>query len=293
MAHEMTHLALSRGTRDRAPLWLQEGVAKREETRWRDPQPFDDVPSVDVVAAVGLEKGLGRPIDKLGPSIAMLPTAEEASVAYAEVSSFINYWIKEVGPEGLPQLVLRLKSASDNADVDKAIKDVSGEGLSGWDKRWRAHIATVPRDLAPDLAPGAAIPHAADVAKRVRLGQLLDARGHHKAAVIELSRAQPLVPADASLRAYLAAAHLGAGAREAASPLVEKIEDIHGRYGRWWSLHGLLHPEPPPRVDHSFALGIAVDPFSPHVACEVKPAPDLPADPIRAALCDAARKIPR
>src|SRR5262249_18499658 len=31
LAHEMTHLALSQGTRDRAPLWLQEGVAKREE----------------------------------------------------------------------------------------------------------------------------------------------------------------------------------------------------------------------------------------------------------------------
>ncbi len=60
LAHEMTHLALSRGTRDKAPLWLQEGVAKREETRWRIEEPLDDVPAIDAVAAVGIEKGLGR-----------------------------------------------------------------------------------------------------------------------------------------------------------------------------------------------------------------------------------------
>src|SRR4029079_3031549 len=44
LAHEMTHLALSRGTRDNAPLWLQEGVAKREETRWREKQPPANFP---------------------------------------------------------------------------------------------------------------------------------------------------------------------------------------------------------------------------------------------------------
>ena len=35
IAHELTHLAVTRASRDEAPLWLQEGVAKREEIRWR------------------------------------------------------------------------------------------------------------------------------------------------------------------------------------------------------------------------------------------------------------------
>ncbi|HEV8245595.1 MAG TPA: hypothetical protein VGP93_07495, partial [Polyangiaceae bacterium] len=35
LAHEITHLMLTRASRDQAPLWLQEGIAKREETRWR------------------------------------------------------------------------------------------------------------------------------------------------------------------------------------------------------------------------------------------------------------------
>ncbi|HTJ84446.1 MAG TPA: hypothetical protein VL400_22160, partial [Polyangiaceae bacterium] len=47
LAHELTHLALTRGSHDRAPLWLQEGVARTEESKWRPGLPFDDVPSAD------------------------------------------------------------------------------------------------------------------------------------------------------------------------------------------------------------------------------------------------------
>jgi hypothetical protein len=290
LAHEMTHLALSRGTRDRAPLWLQEGVAKREETRWRDPQPLDDMPSVDAVAFAGMEKGLGRPIDKLGPSIAMLPTPEQAAVAFAEVQSFIRYWTKEVGDEGLPQLVLRLRDATNDADVDRAIQEVSGIDFSTWDKKWRAYLAQAPHDLPPELAPGGNVPHVEEVVKRVRLGQLLDARKHHEAAAIELSRAQMLIPTDASIRCYLGAALLAQGDREGAARWVDAHEDIHGHFGRWWSLHGLLHPDKD--AARAFSLGVSLDPLEPPVACEEKTAPDLPGDPIRAALCEAARRAP-
>ncbi len=80
------------------------------------------------------------------------------------------------------------------------------------------------------------------------------------------------------------------GDRAGAAPIVEKIEDLHGRHGRWWSLHGLLHPAD---ADRSFALALALDPLSPETACEEKPAPELPVDAIRRALCEAARRSPR
>jgi hypothetical protein len=291
LAHEMTHLALSRGTRDKAPLWLQEGVAKREETRWREPQPLDNVPSVDVIAVVGLEKGLGRPIDKLGPSIAMLPTPEQAQVAFAEVQSFIRYWTKEVGDDALPQLVLRIRALHDPGDVSLAIKEVSGVDFAEWDRRWRAHLATVPRDLPADLAPGGSLPNMREISKRVRLGELLRERGHYPAAVSELARAQAMVPADPSIRCFLAAALLAQGDRAAAAPWVEKISDVHGRQGRWWSLHGLLFADQD--AAQSFSYGVALDPLDPWVACEEKAAPELPADPRRAALCEAARRVPK
>ncbi len=293
LAHEMTHLALSQGTRDRAPLWLQEGVAKREETRWREPQPLDDVPPVDTVALVGMEKGLGRSLDRLGPSIAMLPTAEEAAVAFAEVHSFIRFWTKEVGDDGLPQLVHNLKSSLAVDGVDAAIHDVSGTDLAGWDKRWRAHLAIASHDLPPDLAPGASFPHMQEIAKRVRLGELLGERGHHQEAAVELARAQALVPADAAVRCWLAAELLGTGDRADAAMLVDKVDDLHNRFGGWWSLHGLLHPEPAADAERAFSFGIALDPLDRDVACEEKAAPELPKDALGAAFCEAARRAPR
>jgi hypothetical protein len=170
---------------------------------------------------------------------------------------------------------------------------VSGVDLLGWDRRWRAHLAAGSHDLPPDLAPAATIPHVQEIAKRVRLGELLGGRGHHHAAAIELQRAQALVPADASVRCWLAAELLGTGDRANASMLVDKIEEVHTRYGRWWSLHALLHPEPTADAERAFGFGISLDPLDRDVGCEEKAAPELPKDPIRAALCEAARRVPR
>jgi hypothetical protein len=292
LAHEMTHLALSRGTRDKAPLWLQEGVAKRQETRWREPIPLDDYPPVDAVASVGLAKGLGRPLDKLGPSIAMLPSPEEATVAFAEVASFIRYWAAEVGDQGLPQLLVQMKEAEDPAALDRAIADVSGADLAGWDKRWRSYLATQPSTLAPDLVPGADLPNMKEISRRVRLGQLLHDRGHYRQAAIQHARAQSLLPTESTVRCYLAGSLLAAGDPANAAPFVEKIEDVHNRTGRWWSLHGLLHPGSD-GGDRAFGVGISLHPLSPEIACEEKAAPAQPLDPIRAALCEAARRVPR
>ena len=74
---------------------------------------------------------------------------------------------------------------------------------------------------------------------------------------------------------------------------VDKIEDVHNRFGRWFSMHGLLHPEPAADAERAFGLAIALDPLDRDVACEEKAAPDAPKDPLRAALCEAARRVPR
>lgn len=292
LAHELSHLALTAGTRDKAPLWLQEGIAKREETRWREAWPHDDLPSSDSFAAVGIAMNLGRPLDKLGPSIAMLPSAEQAAVAYAEVASFVRFFASEVGEDALPRLVVRVKEADGDDPANTALKDVSGLDLAAWNGRWRQHLSGVSTSIPEELKPGAKIPQMKQVVKAVRLGQLLQERGHHRAAAVEHSIAQLAVPWDASVRCHLASALLGAGETESAKALVAKPDEIHGRHGRYWSLHGLLHP-PPAGDGRAFFLGVALDPLSPEVACEEKPLSDTPADPIKKALCEAARRVPR
>ena len=89
----------------------------------------------------GMELKLDLALDKLGPSIAMLPSADAAMVAFAEVTSFIKYFVESSQPDAMPKLLLALRTAK---SADDALKEVSGETLAQWDVKWRAQLAKRP-----------------------------------------------------------------------------------------------------------------------------------------------------
>lgn len=292
LAHELTHLVVSMTTRDRAPLWLQEGVAKRQEVRWRPLTRFDDVPSPDAVAWEGIEAGIALPLTGLGPSIAMLPSPEQATVAFAEVASFVRYWVKETGEKALPKLLVELKDLPYDGEVADAIASVSGTSFEEWEKRWRAHLAatrpTVPAELSPTQAPPAS---GLIASKKRRLGQLLQGRGHHRAASSQVAEARELFPRDASLRCLHAVSLRGQGRETAAAVAVGSPDDILRPTGRWWSMHDFfeLGKGDPQARD----LAVGREPYNPPVACRELAWGELPEDRVMRVLCQAARRIPR
>ncbi|HEX3850994.1 MAG TPA: hypothetical protein VHW01_08510, partial [Polyangiaceae bacterium] len=118
LAHEITHLLVTRATRDFAPLWMQEGLAKRFEVRWRPPRPFDRPDWADNGARNAALDGRSVGIDKLGPSIAMLPTPEAAGIAFAEVTSFMHFFIEQNGESALRLLFADLRgNGADGPDA--------------------------------------------------------------------------------------------------------------------------------------------------------------------------------
>lgn len=295
LAHELAHLILTRASRDRAPLWLQEGVAKREESRWRKARPLDDFPPAYAIAKLGFEQDLARPIDKLGPSIAMLPSAEEARVAFAEVSSFIDFWIEQAGPEALPALLAQLKTATDPNDIDAAMQKVSGATLAEWNAQWMGWLATRKIDVPPQLQPGGRFPHASKVRRHSQLGELLQRRGHHGPAEKHFRKAHELAPNDASIRCGLAISLEALGQRNEAEPLVSRIEDVHAEIGTWYALHGRYARErgEDEIAKEAFDVGVLLDPLGEEVACEGEKGDAQPAEPRKEALCRAARATPR
>lgn len=291
MAHELTHLALTRGSGDRAPLWLQEGVAREEESRWREPHFFDDVPSANDIAAFGIRRKIGPDIDKIGPSIALLPSAEEAHVTYAKVQSFMRFYSKEAGDGAMPKLLAEMKSASGDTEMDAIIQKTSGLGFSAWSDKWKAHVERTAKDLPEEAKPGAAPPkELKDVRKRYRLGELMLGRGHHAAAAKELGRGHDQMPREPGIRALLAKALLEMGEREKAAKLVTEPTEVSSNEARWWSLRAALGVG---NIDQAKHVGVGLAPYDPDVTCEEKAPPDLPADAVMRALCQAAREKPR
>jgi hypothetical protein len=309
LQHEMTHLALSHATRDQAPLWLQEGLAKRQETRWRPPRPFDGDPAPDEVAQNALLTGESVGIDQLGPSIAMLPSADAASIAFAEVSSFIEYWIKVNGQPALRLLFQDLKGLGTN-EASRALESASGYDLSGWIVRWQDYLRHLP---PPKGAPLDQVVHREPIslrerARQIRTGELLEARGLAGQAVERFRVALSAEPHDASVRFLLGKSLIEAGDAASGAPLFESVKDVDAGHPGWFALAGRYRRDKgDPEANSFFDWAVAIDPYLEEAACEGRFAspsisqngassaapPAVPEAPERRALCESARKIPR
>jgi hypothetical protein len=312
LAHEITHLALSRGTRDQAPLWLQEGIAKRQETRWREPRPFDGDPAPDFVARDALLTGQSVGIDKLGPSIAMLPSADAASIAFAEVSSFIEYWIAQNGRAALMLLFADIKGMGGPRASD-AMQSVSGYDLQGWILRWQDYLRRLPSG-APGADPARAgealrelfsegMPvDARSRARKVRTGQLLFSRGSAGLAATRFREVLASDPSDPAIRWQLGRSLIASDQRSKAVPLFQSHEGVSSAQAGFFALEGRFRQEAGSGASRdAYDFAVALDPYLEDAACQgVFRVPDakgqpsdapLPADASLRALCESARKI--
>ncbi len=321
LAHELTHLAVTRATRDLAPLWLQEGVAKREEVRWRAVGPFDDKPPPDAVAERGIELRLAPALDKMGPSIAMLPSASAAMVAFAEVTSFpVRFYVDTQGPDALPKLLAELKrgkgaegallaaSGADLKNVGWPAGARTSRRVHGWPCRCilagGGHGADAAAGTGDDEPDGLGGKHDAagwrELRERSRLGELLLARDHAAEALTEFAQGDTaaLAPgagapaaSDPSLRWLRARALEAADRADEARALVGDPQEVAAPFASWWATRGRLVRKAgdEPSAVSSFLEAISADPFDLEAACETTSPTQPPMDLLKTPLCDAAR----
>lgn len=310
LAHELSHLAQTRASGDHAPLWLQEGVARIEESRWRPARPFDDVPSCDGLSALGINQKIGPDIDAIGPSIAMLSSAVEAQITYGKVQSFMRYWMREAGSTALPKLLSALKSG--DGDVNAAIATASGSTFGAWKERWETAVMAsaelLPDEVRPNAPPSKTLP---ETRKRVRLGELFVGRQatirteadappgllggqlHLLAARKEYAVAEKLAPREAVVRARFAEALLLLADEPGAIAMVNDPAAVYSNDASWWALRAILIPK---ETEFASNVALGLDPLDPVVACGAVDAASppssslvIPSDPARRSLCDAAR----
>ncbi|MEO6774550.1 MAG: tetratricopeptide repeat protein, partial [Kofleriaceae bacterium] len=101
LAHEYTHLLVSRISHDTVPVWMQEGIARFEQTRWRRPAEVVLTATEQALVTAALRKGRLITFDEMYPSMAKLPSQEAAALAYAEIYTLIGWMQSKVGFKGL------------------------------------------------------------------------------------------------------------------------------------------------------------------------------------------------
>lgn len=151
LAHEYVHLVVSQKSRNTVPIWMHEGLAKYLESRWRGPAGGAMTPSTLALLGSRVRSNTLVPFEKMHPSMALLPTAEDAATAFAEVFFAIHLIDTEAGPRALDRLLTEMgKGTSDKLAVEAVTKRRWPE----FERAWMAHLRKqpYPAELIPPAA---------------------------------------------------------------------------------------------------------------------------------------------
>ncbi|MEM8605674.1 MAG: hypothetical protein AAGF92_01115 [Myxococcota bacterium] len=229
IAHEYVHLLVTKATMDRAPVWLQEGLAKMLETRWRlDHVELPQNPASARLLASAAQADELLDFDRLHPSIALLPTQRDAALAFAQVSSFMEGFYKEHGPEGIQA---SLGSIAGGTDARQALALASGAQWKHLEAKWKKDLKSQPPPPAARLLrrhlseESTESDELAEVErdrarKHLRLGDMLWVRSRPAAASVEYGKAHKVAPDDPIVASRFARSAIAGGKpRDALEPL--------------------------------------------------------------------------
>src|SRR5256885_2551567 len=134
LSHEFVHYLVTQKGRNSVPIWLQEGLAKFLETRWRGPPGM----AVDEMSLQLLQDAARKnkliPFARMHPSIAMLPTQEQAALAFAEVEAAMRLLYQRGGQAALTELVSAMAGGFSD---EQAGAQAHGQTLPEIEVGWR------------------------------------------------------------------------------------------------------------------------------------------------------------
>lgn len=288
LSHEFVHYVIAALTHDRAPVWLQEGLAKFLEHRWRAPAGLDLNPSMQHFLAKALASGKLIGFDAMHPSMAKLPRAEDASLAFAEVTTAIACLHGRGGMAALREV---LASVREGGDARQAVARAFG-GNGTWndfEKAWRQYMAglhykTLPgmvEPMVPKYKKGArsgkTVPSEDDASaglgeadRFLRLGNMMFLRNHLRAASVEYEKGYKLAGSTHWIFAVkLGRAYLALGDGEQAGKVIASAESTYPELP-WPHLiagQAALAKGDGPAAVVALSRSLAINPYDPSVHC--------------------------
>ena len=299
LSHELVHYVVSSLSHDRTPVWMQEGLAKFLERRWREPAGPDLPPSMQHLLAKGLASGKLISFEAMHPSMAKLPRAEDAALAFAEVATAIASLHAKGGMEALRTAIAKVR---DGADARSAVAQAAGGSWAQFEKGWRAFMAAQHYRTFPGLEPvtrkfrkpGAlaskrgpsedeAVSGADPAARYLRLGNMLLLRNRPRAATVEYERgAKAAGPGHWLFPVKLGRTYLALNDPDRALKAVSDVKSLYPELP-WPHLiagQAFLAKGEPRQALASLHASLAANPFDPNVHCAMAEAYQrLPAGP--------------
>ena len=200
LAHEYTHLVVSRLSHDSVPVWLQEGLARFEQTRWRKGPEMSLSSTEQALLTNALRKGRLITFEEMHPSMAKLPSQEAAALAYAEVYTLVGWMQGKVGYKGIRDAIIAQR---DGKTARRAVAESLNLAWPAVEKEWHAHlkIGDGKARAGKPIKFGKGGTDSENVGleqvgargkKHARLGGMLRARGMLDAAAVEYEKSLAL-----------------------------------------------------------------------------------------------------
>ena len=201
LSHEYVHYLLTKKSRNNMPLWMHEGIAKYLETRWRSGKEYLS-PVMETVLFKALESDYRVPLEAMMPSLAKLKKAEDVQLAYAEVSSMMEY-LETV--KGQTIFSVLLEDLGSGVKFEHTFIKHAGQDLIEFQNSWenwakKLELKNIPgievlttefknrKGLEPENKDYKHL-QSKKAQNFTFLGDILKSRDHFKAAIIEYKKA--------------------------------------------------------------------------------------------------------
>lgn len=272
LCHEYTHLAIYRLSQGQAPIWVHEGVAKYLEASWRGVHG-ELSPASQALLAKRMEAGTLISLEAMSPSVAKLPSAEDTALAFAEVSTMMEFLVGQRGPEAVAELVRGIGSGLGDREALEAVWKGS---FASFDGAWRAWVKALPLErqdvqvvglhLAGEKESGEEEPGTIPDPKArdfARLGDMLRDRGRDVAAAAEYAKAYAEAPDSPGIASRQALGLLIGERYAEALPVVDRALQLYPDLAVLWYRKGaaLLGLERYAEAADAFRELLEINPF--------------------------------
>jgi tetratricopeptide (TPR) repeat protein len=136
LAHEYTHFILNRITEFKYPLYLHEGTARYYDTLYRSTTPLCFVIGNLNLLLEAKKKNEIIPFEKMKGSLVYLDSQQQVELAFAELSTFVEYLINNFGEEKFIEFVKNYK----NYDKEELYKKIFGVEFKNIISEWYKSI---------------------------------------------------------------------------------------------------------------------------------------------------------